>query len=86
VPPVLVLPRHRLVDAKLVGTGHIRAELRSEGGGRIQAMAFRTAETPLGDFLFRHRGAAVHVAGSLSANFWNGAKSAQFRISDAALG
>ena len=83
--PVLVLPRHRLVDAKLAGTGHIRAELRSEGGARIQAMSFRSVDTPLGDFLFRHRGAIMHIAGSLSANFWNGTKSAQFRISDATL-
>ena len=81
--PLLVLPRHRLVDAKLAGTGHIRAELRSEGGARLQAMAFRAVGAPLGDFLFSHRGATIHIAGSLSANFWNGTKSAQFRISDA---
>lgn len=84
-PPVLVLPRHHLVDARLVGTGHIRADLRSDAGGRIQAIAFRAAETALGDFLFKKRGASVHVAGALSGNYWNGARSVQFRIIDAAL-
>ncbi len=85
VPPVFVLPRHRIADARLVGTAHIRIDLRSESGGRVQAMAFRAAETPLGDFLFRNRDRAIHVAGSISVNHWNGSRTAQFRIIDAAL-
>ena len=44
-PPVLVLPRHHLVDARPVGAGHVRADLRSDSGGRIQAIAFRAAES-----------------------------------------
>jgi len=82
--PVLALPRHRLVDAKLVGNGHVRADLRSLSGARLQAIAFRAAETDLGAFLFAHRGATVHVAGNLAVNHWNGSRSVQFRISDAA--
>ncbi|MEP9374154.1 single-stranded-DNA-specific exonuclease RecJ [Mesorhizobium sp. KR1-2] len=85
VAPVFVLPRHKLVDARLVGTSHIRADLRSDGGGRIQAIAFRAADTALGDFLFKSRGGTVHLAGSLSSNYWNGNRSVQFRIIDAAL-
>src|SRR5690606_18156516 len=84
VAPVFALPRHRLVDARLVGANHIRTELRSESGGRIQAMAFRAADSALGDFLFRSRGSTIHTAGSLSSNYWNGNRSAQFRIVDAA--
>lgn len=84
VAPVFALPRHRLVDARLVGSNHIRAELRSDSGGRIQGIAFRAADTALGDFLFRSRGQTIHTAGSLSSNYWNGNRSAQFRIIDAA--
>lgn len=84
VAPVFALPRHRLVDARQVGTNHIRADLQSGSGGRIQAIAFRAVDTALGEFLFRNRGAAVHVAGSLSSNYWNGNRRAQFRIIDAA--
>lgn len=84
-PPILVLPRHRLEDARLVGTNHIRVDLKSDGGGRIKAMAFRAAETALGDFLVNGRGSTVHVAGTLSVNHWNGNKSVQFRVIDAAL-
>ncbi len=82
--PVLALPRHRLVDARTVGNGHVRAEIRSEMGGRIQAIAFNAAGSPLGDFLFARRGATLHFAGNLQANYWNGSKVAQFRIADAA--
>jgi single-stranded-DNA-specific exonuclease len=85
VPPVFVLPRHRIADARLVGSAHIRIDLRSESGGKVQAMAFRAAETPLGDFLFRNRDRAIHVAGSISVNHWNGSRTAQFRIVDASL-
>jgi len=85
VPPIFVLPRHRLEDARLVGTNHIRVDLRSDGGGRIQAMAFRAADTTLGDFLVGGRGSTVHVAGTLSVNHWNGNRSVQFRVIDAAL-
>ena len=84
LPPVFVLPRHRLVDARPVGTNHIRAELQSEAGGRLQGMAFRSIETPLGDFLLKNRGRTIHIAGALSANHWNGNRTVQFRIADAA--
>ncbi|MEO9339019.1 single-stranded-DNA-specific exonuclease RecJ [Mesorhizobium sp. SB112] len=84
VAPVFVLPRHKLLDARLVGTSHIRADLQSDSGKRIQAIAFRAADTVLGDFLFKNRGSTIHVAGSLSGNYWNGSKSVQFRITDAA--
>ena len=85
VAPVFVLPRHKLADAKPVGVNHIRADLRSESGGRIQAMAFRAVDTALGEFLFGNRGATIHVAGTLSGNHWNGNRTVQFRIVDAAL-
>ena len=85
VAPVFVLPRHRLEDARLVGANHIRADLRSDGGARIQAIAFRAAGAPLGDFLVANRGRTVHVAGSLSGSYWNGSRKVDFRIMDAAL-
>ena len=84
VAPLFALPRHRLADVRPVGTNHVRAELTSEAGARIQGIAFRAAGTPLGDFLLRNRGNMLHVAGSLSGNYWNGSRGIQFRIVDAA--
>ena len=45
------LPRHQLRDVRPVGSGHLRVDLRSRCGGRVQAMAFRAVGTDLGDFL-----------------------------------
>jgi single-stranded-DNA-specific exonuclease len=67
-----------------VGTAHLRLDLRSDGGATVKAIAFRTAGTDLGAFLERSRGATIHVAGNVQANYWNGARSVQFRIVDAA--
>ncbi|OHV68052.1 single-stranded-DNA-specific exonuclease RecJ [Mesorhizobium sp. LCM 4577] len=85
IAPVFVLPGHRLADARAIGTNHIRVDLQSQSGGNIQAIAFRAVDTALGEFLFKNRGRTVHVAGSLSGNYWNGNRTVQFRISDAAL-
>ncbi len=82
--PIFALPRHQVRDVRPVGSAHLRVELRSDAGGSIQAMAFRAAGTDLGEFLGRSRGARVHVAGQVQVNYWNGARSVQFRITDAA--
>ena len=58
--------------------------LVSQTGARLTAMAWRAEATPLGDFLARARGQAIHVAGTLSVNHWNGQASPQLRIVDAA--
>lgn len=85
VSPIFVAPRHQIADARLVGANHIRVDLRSEMGGRVQAMAFRAAESDLGNFLIKSRGATIHAAGAVSSNYWNGARSVQFRLIDAAM-
>ncbi len=82
--PMLALPRHRIVDVRTVGTGHVRVELVSDAGGRLSAIAFRAADSDLGRFLLGRRGKVVHIAGNLATNHWNGAQQIQFRIIDAA--
>lgn len=82
--PVLVLPHHRLIDARSVGINHIKVTLAGADGKRINAIAFRAVGSDLGDFLFRQLGQSVHVAGNLALNHWNGSTTTQFRILDAA--
>ena len=81
--PMLVLPHHTLADARQVGHNHLRLDLRSQTGAKLQAMAFRAVDAPLGDFLVKARGNALHVAGTLSSNWWNGTRTVQFRVVDA---
>ena len=82
--PIFVLPRHRLADARVVGTGHVKIRLRSGDGQNLDAIAFRAAEGPLGAALLGGVGQAFHVAGSLDVNHWRGAEQVQMRVCDLA--
>jgi single-stranded-DNA-specific exonuclease len=82
--PTFVLPRHRIVDAAIVGHGHVRARLRSRDGQAIGAIAFRSAQGPLGQAILSGIGREVHVAGTLAVDTWRGAERAQLRICDLA--
>ncbi|WP_446740046.1 single-stranded-DNA-specific exonuclease RecJ [Rhizobium sp. 11515TR] len=82
--PVFALPSHRLRDSRLVGQSHIKITLEAQDGGRVDGIAFRAAETPLGDLLMSSRGAQIHVAGTLGADHWQGSRRVQLRVTDAA--
>ncbi|ACM26417.1 single-stranded-DNA-specific exonuclease protein [Rhizobium rhizogenes K84] len=82
--PIFALPSHRLRDSRLVGQSHIKITLEAQDGGRLDGIAFRAAETPLGELLMSSRGSQVHVAGTLGADHWQGNRRVQLRVTDAA--
>lgn len=82
--PVFAFPNHVLSHAQIVGTSHIRVTLTSSGGASLQGIAFRAADTPLGDFLLASRGERIHAAGTLEADFYRGSHRVQLRLQDAA--
>ncbi|WP_183871155.1 single-stranded-DNA-specific exonuclease RecJ [Rhizobium sp. BK491] len=82
--PVFALPSHRLRDSRLVGQSHIKITLEAQDGGRVDGIAFRATETPLGELLMSSRGAQIHVAGTLGADHWQGSRRVQLRVTDAA--
>lgn len=82
--PVFAIPAHRVVDARLIGTAHVKVTLQAMDGTRVDAIAFRAGDTPLGQLLLSSRGASLHVAGCLSADHWQGSRRLQLRILDAA--
>ena len=82
--PVLAFPAHRIAFAEEKGNGHVRVELAADGGGKLKAIAFRSAATPLGRMLLASRGKPLHVAGTLCLDHWGGAARPQLRIIDAA--
>ena len=51
---------------------------------RINAIAFRAAGQKLGQALLKNRGRAVHVAGTLSVDRWQGNERVQLRMIDVA--
>ncbi len=82
--PRFALPAVRLARAEPVGENHIRCILLGSDGGRLKGIAFRALGTPLGQALIATRGAAIHLAGHLRANSWQGREETQLLIEDAA--
>jgi len=82
--PVLAAADVRPVKVDVVGQDHIRLILTDAAGGRLKAMAFRAAETPLGAALLASRGQALHVAGRLKRDDWAGGDATELHIEDAA--
>jgi single-stranded-DNA-specific exonuclease len=80
--PVLVLPGHQLAYVEEAGQSHLRARLRAGDGSTINVIAFRAAGQKLGAALLDNRGRAVHAAGSLAVDRWNGEERMQLRLID----
>ena len=82
--PVFAFPSHRVTFADTVGKGHVRLTLADGGGSTLKAIAFKAADTPLGQAILGARGSALHVAGALSLDTWQGQERVQLRVIDVA--
>ena len=82
--PLLALPAHTIAYADPVGENHIRVRLKSGDGKFVNAIAFRAVGTPLGKALIDNRGRAVHAAGNIAVDRWQGEARVQLRLADIA--
>ncbi|MCW5695531.1 MAG: single-stranded-DNA-specific exonuclease RecJ [Bauldia sp.] len=83
--PVIAFPSHRVTYAEEVSGGHIRATIAADGGGQgLKAMAFRAAGTPLAAALLTRDNRPLHIAGTLSADHWQGVARPFLRVQDVA--
>jgi single-stranded-DNA-specific exonuclease len=82
--PRFVFPAHRLRRVRMMKGLHLRCTLHAAGGERIEACAFRIADTPLGALLQKSEGQPLHVAGHLRRSCWQGRESVELLIEDAA--
>jgi single-stranded-DNA-specific exonuclease len=82
--PRFAVPAAAIVKAEPVGDGHVRVILGGGDGRRLKAIAFRSLETPMGQALLSARGMALHLAGHLRADTWQGRREAQLIVEDAA--
>jgi single-stranded-DNA-specific exonuclease len=83
--PVVALPSHQLVYADEVGQAHLRLRFKSGDGAIVNGIAFRSVGQKLGNALAEHRGQALHVAGSLAVDRYQGSERVQFRVIDVAV-
>lgn len=81
--PRFALPGLRIRHMKPVGQGHLKLTL-SDGTTSLDTICFDAAASGLQAALAQHGGRAVHVAGRLEINHWNGRQNVQFRLEDAA--
>jgi single-stranded-DNA-specific exonuclease len=74
----------RIVKADVVGKDHVRAILAGDDGRSFKAVAFRQAETELGQALLHSgRDRRLWVAGRAKVDDWQGRSAAELHIDDA---
>lgn len=79
--PVFAIKNVEITHTRPIGENHLKLTVE-DAGARIDALVWRCIGTPLGDALLQ-RG-RVHLAGRLKDNVWNGRRTAQFEVIDAA--
>ncbi|PWG03953.1 single-stranded-DNA-specific exonuclease RecJ [Sphingosinicella humi] len=76
----------RIVKADVVGSGHLRLIVSGDDGRRIKAIAFRMADSQLGQVLLAapsHR--KLWIAGRVKRDDWGDRPSAELHLEDAAF-
>lgn len=74
----------RIVEAGIVGTDHVRLIVSGDDGARFKAIAFRSAETELGQTLLHARGRKLWLAGRAKRDDWGSRPAAELHLEDAA--
>ncbi|MBI1250133.1 MAG: single-stranded-DNA-specific exonuclease RecJ [Alphaproteobacteria bacterium] len=80
--PVLAIPDVRASYASEVKGGHVRLVLEDAYGAKARGIAFRAADSALGEALLS--GARIHAAVKLKRNDWGGSVRAEIELVDAA--
>jgi single-stranded-DNA-specific exonuclease len=76
----------RLIRVGVVGNGHVRGIACGADGASFKWIAFRAADTPLGQALLAMPGdAKLWLAGTVHRDSWNGGDAAELHLEDAAL-
>lgn len=83
--PIFAFPSHQIRFAKVVGADHVSFSASAGDGAQLRGIAFRAADTEMGQLLLNTQGRPIHLAGTLSADFWQGSRRVQLRLLDAAV-
>jgi single-stranded-DNA-specific exonuclease len=76
----------RLIRVGVVGNGHVRGIACGADGASFKWIAFRAADTPLGQALLAMPGdRRLWLAGTVHRDSWNGGDAAELHLEDAAL-
>jgi single-stranded-DNA-specific exonuclease len=76
----------RIVKADVVGADHLRLIVSGPDGGRFKAMAFRSAESEMGQALLHaSQGRRLWLAGRAKIDDWGSRPQAELHLDDAAF-
>jgi single-stranded-DNA-specific exonuclease len=81
--PMFALADVVVEQPRLLRGGHVRCMLTDGAGARLKAVAWRSEDTELGRRMLTV-GGALHVAGRLKPDDWNGREGVELEIEDAA--
>lgn len=83
--PLIAAGPMRVIKADIVGNGHLRAIMAGEDGRSVKTVAFRKAETELGQaILGAPRDRRLWVAGKAKIDDWGPRPAAELHLEDAA--
>lgn len=83
--PRFALTGVKIIKPRVVGENHVSCFIQdTSGGASLKGIAFRAMDSDLGELLLKSGSAPLHVAGHVSINEWNGKKTVDFQITDAA--
>lgn len=80
--PQIMLRNVRIGWPQIVGSGHVRCNLLSAFGDKLSAIAFRAADTAIGQALLQSKGETFDVVGYMRCDNWQGKKRVQLIIND----
>lgn len=84
--PLFMLSNVKIWSADILGENHIKLLVSdSDAGGRLKCMAFRALGTEMGEAFIKQGKRCFHLVGHLKINEWQGRKSAEFHVRDAAF-
>ena len=81
--PTFAVADARIERPMMLKGGHVRCTLVDSSGGKLKAVAWRVEDTEIGRRLMIE-GGAIHVAGRLKPDDWQGRQSVEFEIDDVA--
>ena len=81
--PLFAIPDARIERPIAMRGGHVRVTLVDSSGQRLKAVAWRSADTEMGQRLLAG-GGGLHLAGKLKPDDWQGREGVELEIEDAA--
>lgn len=82
--PRYAFPDCQIQFAKQVGANHLKLRFGDGLGASLDAIAFGAMDNPIGQSLIAHNGGRFHLVGRLDINSWQGRKTVQLQLEDAA--